>query len=229
MYSDNRISESNHKKGMENARTEWILMMDPDERLSEELKEEIKAAKNSTDADAFLIKRINFMMDGFAPEKLAINSYVSRFFRKGHILMKGIQHEHPEYLGKVKRLNGHMLHYSLTSIPVILEKTCFYSLETQDILEKQGKGNEMHQIRDKWVVVLFGTRGFRKMFIFPIFSFFNHFFRHGLVFAGYRGFVIAAIAGFSAFLQEAYYWEKQSKRKKGISIDWSQEYPEKSQ
>jgi hypothetical protein len=160
--------------------------MDPDERLSEELKKEIKTAKNSTDADAFLIKRINFMMDGFLPEKLPINSYVSRFFKRGHILLKGLQHEHPKYLGSVKRLNGHMLHYSLISIPAILDKTCFYSLETQDILEKQGKGGEMHIIRDKGAVILFGTHGFRKMFIFPIFSFFNHYIRHGLIFAGYR-------------------------------------------
>ena len=141
--------------------------------------------------------------------------------------MKGIQHEHPKYLGRVKRLNGHMLHYSLMSIPTIFEKTGFYSFETQDLLEKQGKVNEMPAMRDKRIRILFGTHGFRKMFILPIFWFFNYLFGHRLIFAGYRGIVIAAIASFGMFLQEAYYWEKQSKRKKGLSIDWNNEYPER--
>jgi len=227
IYSNNRISEANAKKGMAQAKTEWILLMDPDERLSEGLKEEIKAAKDSTDADAYLIRRVNFMLDGFAPEKLPINQDVTRFFRRGHLLMKGIQHEHPKYLGRVKRLNEHMLHYSLMSIPEIYAKGGFYAFETQDLLEAQGRGGEMPSMRDKRIRFLFGAHGFRKMFILPIFWFFNYLFGHRTIFAGYRGIVIAAMASFCVFLEEAYHWEKQSKRKKGISIDWNSEYPER--
>jgi len=77
-----RYFEPNVAAALSRVKTEWVMILDADERLSPALKNEIKEAARTGKADVFFIKRINYFFDGFST-KSSVNAYLPRLFRKG--------------------------------------------------------------------------------------------------------------------------------------------------
>ena len=204
----------------------WVLVLDADERLSLGLKREIRKALESQGADIYLIKRINYLFDGFS-SKSTINTWLPRLFRKGCVRWEQeMPHEAPVLDGRQARLKQVFFHYAFPDVPSYVQKMEDYLCQLPGQYSKKGQEKVRIGERDSRGKFLFGTHGYRRMFLFPPFIVLNHLFRKRLVMDGMRGILLSVFSGIYAFFEEAIWWEAQSKAKSGISIDWQKEFPD---
>ncbi|MCD6412611.1 MAG: glycosyltransferase family 2 protein [Elusimicrobia bacterium] len=118
----------NKQYGIEKCTKEWIIYLDPDERLTDELKKEIKEKISNTEFNAFSFPRINVILGkplkfgGHYPDTQL------RLFRNGYgrFLCKHV-HEKIKIDGKIGRLKNSLLHYPNPSIKEFIQKLDFYS------------------------------------------------------------------------------------------------------
>lgn len=204
----------------------WILVLDADERISPEMKREMGQAIANPDVDVYFIKRPNYFFDGFATEGI-INSFYPRLFRKGAVRWRGMPHEKPTIHGRESKLESTILHYAYPTVSSFVSKMDQYIFRLPQEYAKAGKTKVSTAERDPRIALLFGTHGLRMLFLYPIFAVLVMFFRYGLIFNGLRGIIYSLCAGVYAFLEEASYWEQESKKKMGVVFNWEREYPDR--
>jgi glycosyltransferase involved in cell wall biosynthesis len=166
---------------------EWILLLDADERVPEDLKLEIQTwlAQPEITYDAFWIGRQNFFMG----KKVNFSGWqgdaVVRFFRKTCRYDDKQVHEEIDTKGlRVGRLKAKLEHYTFRNSKHFLAKMERYGeWAAQDYAKKTSKVTYFH------------------LFWKPLFRFFKHFifqqgFRDGKV-----GFIISVIMAWGVFLR----------------------------
>jgi len=114
-------------KGAREAKGEWILYIDADERVTSELREEIDSRLRGNDEggfSAFAIPRINIVLGkelkhgGFYPD------YQKRLFLKKEFQMwTGDLHEEPLFSGELGHLKNPMTHDKHETLSEMVEKT----------------------------------------------------------------------------------------------------------
>ena len=113
--SDNPIMfHKNKQKAIEAAKGEWILQLDADEVLSQELKQEIvKLTQGSEDLAAYWIPRKNWFLTGFLMKGGQYPDYTIRLYKNGlaNFPCKDV-HENVEVNGQVGFLKNPLLHYA---------------------------------------------------------------------------------------------------------------------
>jgi glycosyltransferase involved in cell wall biosynthesis len=116
--------------GNELATSAYILSIDADEELNDELQQSIVSAKSSGLTDAYEVNRLTnycgkwIRHSGWYPE------WKLRLFKKNSASWKGSVHENLIFEGsnpKTLRLEGNLLHYSFPTIESQLMKTITYS------------------------------------------------------------------------------------------------------
>ncbi len=224
--SSNRYFEQNVNKALARVQSPWVLILDADERLSPELKGEIKNAIQRPDADVFYINRINYLFDGFST-KSSINTYLPRLFRKGRVSWEmEMPHEIPKVSGRTARLKPLFYHYAFVGVPSFIRKMEEYLCRLPSEYAKKGKDKVLIAERNRMVALLFGTHGLRRLFIYPVAISLEHMLVRRLIFDGMRGVVFSIATGIYAFLEEAIHWETESKKKSLTAIDWGREFPD---
>lgn len=94
--------------GMQEAKGDWILYIDADERITPALKEEILRSIMEMDFDAYAIPRRNFIFGKELKHCGLYPDYVKRLFKKSAFkLWTGELHEEPSYLFNGKLTHGH--------------------------------------------------------------------------------------------------------------------------
>ncbi|MDE1870089.1 MAG: hypothetical protein KGH71_03850 [Candidatus Micrarchaeota archaeon] len=90
--------------GLSKCKNEWVLYIDIDERLNEDLKANLPKLINSKAVDAYAIKRYEEVhLDG--SRKSLFSTWQIRLYRKDAVTYKGLLHEQPIVSGKLKKLN----------------------------------------------------------------------------------------------------------------------------
>jgi glycosyltransferase involved in cell wall biosynthesis len=175
------------------ASNEWILNIDADERVSENLKKEI-AGLNFNNADAYKIPRENYLLNRHITSCGWNNDYQLRLFRKSKTsVTERLVHEGFETTGRTSKLNSSLIHLTFTSIERTISKINNYS--TLQAAEKLGKTKrvKIHTI------ILHAFSAFLKDFI---------------SLKGYRdgiyGFVISMFSGITTLLVYVKIWELQN-------------------
>lgn len=104
---------------VESARHDWVLCLDADERLSEELREEIERLRQGGFADhaGWSMPRLTDYFGRFLRHGNAYPDRLVRLFdrRRGGWVGREI-HENTRVAGKIGRLRGDLLHYSYRSL-----------------------------------------------------------------------------------------------------------------
>jgi glycosyltransferase involved in cell wall biosynthesis len=98
------------------ARHDWIFSLDADERVSEELSSEIEALKRKSDTDAagFEMARLTYYLGRWIKHSGWYPDYKIRLYDRRASNWRGdFVHESIEVKGKVKRLRGDILHYTV--------------------------------------------------------------------------------------------------------------------
>ncbi|MCL4373613.1 MAG: hypothetical protein M1360_01295 [Candidatus Marsarchaeota archaeon] len=84
--------------GISKCKNEWLLYLDTDERLNDELAKDIGHVISNAKCDVFAIKRYE---EATSASHTQFFTWQFRLFRKNKALFKGIIHEQPEVHGKL--------------------------------------------------------------------------------------------------------------------------------
>lgn len=98
-----------------NFANEWIVCLDADERMTPELAREIEFhAKGSADDLAMMIvRRRDIFMRRWLRRSSGFPTWFPRVFRRGSVSVCREVNERYEARGRVKRLDGHLVHFPL--------------------------------------------------------------------------------------------------------------------
>lgn len=192
IQSDNpKMFHKNKQRAIMEAKGEWILQLDADEELTNELKEEIKIIINSKNSqNGYWIPRKNWFLTGFLMKGGQYPDYTIRLYRNGYARFpcKDI-HENVEIIKKqesrsknqeihhsntIGYLKNPILHYADPDFSRYLMRWDRYtSLE----VEKMSKDTKLSF--------------FKYFFWYPKKTFFLMYFRHKGFMDGFPGFVFA--------------------------------------
>lgn len=182
----------NKQFAIDNCTSEWIFYIDPDERLTDDLENEILITLKNTDADAFLIPRKNYYFGRWLKHGGKYPDRQLRIFRKGKAAFecKSI-HERIKVNGKVDFLVSPFEHIVVENTDRLLMRMNRYAY--------LGAFEMIRLNRDPKKLVL---KSIKKFLI-------NYFIKLGFL-DGKEGFFAAIIDLFNSFL---YYFKYQELRK----------------
>lgn len=198
--NDNFSAQRNF--GLSKTKGDWILFIDADERVSEELKVEISHLTTTNDRhqklNGYFVKRRDVMWGKELKYGEVGNIKLLRLAKKSRGEWKGKIHEVWDIKGKLGSLKNHLVHYPHPTIKEFLSEINRYSsLRAGELFEKN--------VQVPWWSVLLYPKG--KFF-------FNFILRRGFL-DGTPGFVSAAMMSFHSFLVRAKLWLlNESKRRK---------------
>ena len=165
----------------------WVMKLDPDERLTEELKNNISQMINNNQYDAFCIKRRLWFMG----KQMPVYQKLIRVWRNGSCRFSDVLvNEHPIIEGIVKYIVGDLEHHDSPNLDHWLEKQNRYT--TSEAISTYQK----KPLSDK--EILFGTSIQRRMWLkknfykFPFryfLLFLYHFLYQGAYRAGREGYI----------------------------------------
>lgn len=182
IYSNEFIDFSTQKNyAIKKAKSEWILSIDADEVIPDELAEEIvSTTENNKQIDAFMIGRINNMY-GKELRHFAQPDHNIRLFKKGSCYFVQPVHEYVECTGEIGVLKNKFFHYSISCFSEHMKKAQLYTnLEVKIVIDKRGYRPFIY---------------FINMLMNPLLRFFqNYFFLKGYK-EGFTGFTISFNAG----------------------------------
>lgn len=182
--------------GKEKARSTWVLYIDADERVTNELaKEIIETVNNPKKYLAYKLIRQNYYLGRLWPK----TEVVTRLVRKEALIgWQGSLHESPIVAGEIGILKSILLHYTHRYLSSMVEKTNEWSE-----VEAQLRYNSNHPFMVWW-------RFFRIMTS----SFLNSYLKQGGWKVGTVGIIESIYQSFSSFITYAKLWEKQNKSRK---------------
>lgn len=180
------------------AKYDWILLLDADERVTPELREEIQTILKNPPKNivGFWIGRMNHFMGERVHYSGWRNDSVTRLFQKDYCRYED-KHVHEEIIadGKVGRLKNKLYHNTYISLDKYIEKMNRYATwQALDYDKKTGKLTAYHFI------------------VKPLWGFFKHYivqsgFRDGVV-----GLTIGYVQGYTVFMRYAKLWLLRKKR-----------------
>jgi len=180
---------------IEQAKNEWILSLDADERASEKLRAEIEEilSQEEINYDGFYIPRKVYYLGRWILHGGWYPDYKIRLFRKGKGKWGGRNpHDSVRVEGKCGRLRGEIYHYTYRDIAHNMRTINSFSTIGAEELFREGKQATLFSllIRPPWTFI-------RKYFI-----------QRGFL-DGMAGFIIAVISAYYVFCKYAKLWELQ--------------------
>lgn len=170
----------NKNKAIDAAKGDWVLQLDADEVVTNELAEEIKRVINSkADINGYWIPRKNFFLGRYLTKGGQYPDYTLRLYRRGmgRLPAKDV-HEQAQVEGKVGYLKNDLLHLRDKNFSEYLTRFKRYtSLLSTQLPDKGVKINIVSFIE--------------YMIIKPIYWFVKVFIRHKGFIDGFPGFVFA--------------------------------------
>lgn len=186
------------------APTEWIISLDADERVTEELREQLlEQLAQTPKVSGFSMPRLTWHLGrwirhgGWYPDRKI------RVFDRRLARWAGVNpHDRIEIKGPTIALSGDLLHYSFRNLHHHLEGMDFFTGISGREMELRNERSPLvgMLIRAPWM--------FFRMYIL----------RQGFR-DGFAGFVLAGIGMLYVFLKYACYWERRQMRSRGIDPD----------
>lgn len=191
------IFHINKQKAIDACTGEWILQLDADEVITEELRREIMDIIGSkTDSSGFWIPRKNFFLGKYLTKGGQYPDYTLRLYQngKGYFPCKSV-HEQAKVKGKVGYIKNDLLHNADPTFSRYLMRFNQYtSLMVQEFKDEGVK---------------LGFISFVKHFLVkPLWWFLKTFFRHKGFVDGFPGFVFALFSSLRFPIAYIKYWEQ---------------------
>lgn len=181
--------------GLKEASGDYVLYIDSDERISDQLSQEIKMVISKNEFSAFSIPRKNFYL---GKNEWPKTENMIRLFRKDSLRKwYGALHESPEYEGRLGSLQNFIFHYTHRDLTSMLNKT----IEWSDI-EAKTRYDANHPLMSWW--------RFPRVMI-PIFL--NSYILQKGWKLGTAGFIESVFQSYSTFITYSKLWEMQQKKK----------------
>ncbi len=175
-------------------KTEWIMVLDADERVTPELEKRIKNILASDPPyNGFYIKRMTIFFGRMIQHCGWHKDYLIRLWRNG----KGRYEElevHADVIidGRIDTIHEYLLHDSYRSLDHYLEKFGRYTTWSANDLYKSGR-------KASW----------SNLCLRPLWRFFRMFIIRKGFLDGKHGFILCTLAAFSVFMKYAKLWVRQ--------------------
>ncbi|MDR3273353.1 MAG: glycosyltransferase [Flavobacteriaceae bacterium] len=172
---DNFTNQKNF--AIEQASYEWIIFFDPDERISNELRNEILLTVNSENPlDAYWVYRRFFLKNQHVKYSGWQNDKTVRLFKKSKCFYDSSKFVHERLISesKIGFLKNKLNHYSFNSVESYQKKLELYAkLKAEELFKKGKKPNFFH------------------FYVKPAYRFFNQFILKLGILDGKSGFIIS--------------------------------------
>lgn len=197
------IFHINKQMAIDACRGEWVLQLDADEIVDQDLKEAILAIveKGSRD-DAFSVRRKNFFLGRWLSKGGQYPDEVIRFFKKGQAYLpcRSVHEQMEVSSGKIGQLSGHLLHYPYPDFSEYLVKFNRYTqLTAQEYL------NNPKIKPNVWHYILIEVKA--------MVEFLSRYLRHKGFYDGFPGLVFALFSALHYPVAFIKYWEKKHDQK----------------
>jgi glycosyltransferase involved in cell wall biosynthesis len=178
--------------GLAQCTAEWVLWLDADERVTEQLGEEIRTVlRASGSINGYELPRLANFLGKWIHHCGWYPGYVLRLFRRqaGRFTEDRV-HERLVVEGTVAKLRNDLLHYTDPSLSHYFEKFNRYTTLAAEKMASQGERFRINQVlvRPPWVFV--------RMYIL----------RAGFL-DGFAGFVLSLLSSFYVFVKYTKLWE----------------------
>ena len=193
------IFHINKQKAIDACQGDWVLQLDADEQVSQSLKKEILEKIKDKKTNGYWLPRKNFFLNRFLTKGGQYPDYTLRVYRKGkgHLPCVSV-HEQAEVEGEVGYLKNDLLHYPYPDFTQYLRKANRYALLFADEYQKQKVATNPGAV-------------FKYLFLIPLLTFFQIYFRHKGLVDGFPGLVFALYSGIVKMTAYVIYWERQRK------------------
>ncbi len=184
----NYISPADQKNwAIGQAKNDWVLILDADERVTPELKIEIELLlQTNIDCDAFWIYRKNYFMNREIRYSGWQNDKVIRLIRRNSCRYNEVFVHEEIQTDKIKvsKLHHKLNHYTYKNLDHFIDKMQRYAAGAAlDYSAKTTKITSYH------------------LFLKPVFRFFKHYIIKGGIRDGLTGFIISVIMAWGVFLR----------------------------
>ncbi|ACL70635.1 glycosyltransferase family 2 protein [Halothermothrix orenii] len=188
---DNFSSQRNF--GLGKLKTDWVLVVDADERVTPELKEEIYGALQSGPFLAYQVPRKNYFLGRWIKYCGWYPDYTLRLFKvsEGDYKFSGKVHEDVRVNGKVGILKNPLVHLTYRDLSSYIKKMDLYSTLWAE--EKFKKGKEV---------------GLLYILLRPPVEFIKKYFLKRGFLSGSEGFILSIVSSYYVFLKYAKLWEQ---------------------
>jgi glycosyltransferase involved in cell wall biosynthesis len=173
---------------LDQARHEWVLNVDADERVSSELRAEIQRelSLGDLDVDGFWIPRLVFYLGRWWYRGGWYPDYRLRLFRRERAIWGGVNpHEKVIVDGRTRRLGGHLLHFTYRDVSQhLITVNRLTNISAAEVLRRRRTRRRDLYLRPAW-------RFFRSLVL-----------ARGAL-EGWAGYFVASTAAFYVFLKYA--------------------------
>lgn len=172
----NHADQKNYAASL--ASHEWILLLDADEELSAELRKCLQEWKTRPpNFSVYEMPRLTWYLGAWIHHSRWYPDYQRRLYRRDATKFRGVIHSALDYRGRVGRLRGDLLHYTIRTFPEHEAKLEKYTTAIAQEMFDQGK------------------RSWRAaMWVAAPWSWLRHFLMGAGFLDGYRGALIAQMA-----------------------------------
>ena len=184
---------------MEMTDNRWVLLLDADEVLSQELQDEVKELLEcEPEFEGYEIARQEQMFWKMASTASRLNGFLRLFDKTKARISSMPVHAAPKVEGKVGRLKNVFYHFGEADIHTKVEKVNAYSSGL--VVDKVAKG----KVGNPWVMVIYPPFFFVRLYFFKR-NFLN----------GWAGFIASVTGAFYVFLKYAKLYEHRQRAKYG--------------
>lgn len=151
-------------RAISHAAKEWVLALDADEWVTDDLRREIQAVLRAPGGNvAFRIPRLSSYCGRYMRHSGWWPDYVSRLFKRGSAQFGGgIVHDHLVVKGPVGKLRSHLMHEAITDLDEMLGKMNTYSTAGAMMFHKNGRRASL------FTALLHGSWAFFRTYIFRL-------------------------------------------------------------
>ncbi len=212
-------------------RNEWVLIVDADEVIPEDLRQRIADKVKDPDADGYYLHFTYMFLDykikhcGYASLwvlrlfKHRLGRYERMAVTPGSKTGDNEAHEHVILDGTAKKLPGSVLHYAYPSIDSWVEKHNRYSNWEADLYEQFVKGS-FREGEEKISRTRRLKRRIKSLYLKMPFRYVARFFYHYVIRLGFLdgkpGFILCVLLGFYDFLSWAKVYERKRLARTGV-------------
>ena len=169
--------------GVPYARNDWILSIDADERLDEDMVRDLEGLDmNATDFDSFAFRRKSFVGDTWI--KVWYPDYLVRLYNRQTAGFEPVRGHAKVSGNNTKRLHSHIIHYSYRNYREVVQRIDRFAARGASVLYEQG-----HR-PNAWSPLLHGLGAFLKTYIA----------KKGIL-HGLPGLNIAVVSAFSSYIK----------------------------